>query len=125
MEHGYILIPIDPENNIAAIHCAGTEIIPPGKIAILGDYPWLYGTVEDQKDMYFAINMKSGEVFRFTEKQKEDFLILLEKNELSFHHLHYYSDLFPPDGDPEKIQARKQLKNQLSKRVNGASNGIF
>ena len=125
MEHGYVLVPVDAENNIVTIHCAGTEIIPPGKIGILGEYPWLYGMVEDHEDKYFTINMKSGEMLRFTEKQKEDFLSFLEKNELPFHHLFYYTDLFPADKDPEKIQARKQLKNKLSKSVNSKKSGLF
>ena len=125
MEHGYVLVPVDAENNIVTIHCAGTEIIPPGKIGILGEYPWLYGMVEDHEEKYFTINMKSGEMLRFTEKQKEDFLSFLEKNELPFHHLFYYTDLFPADKDPEKIQARKQLKNKLSKSVNSKKSGLF
>ena len=115
LENGYILVPISPEKDICTILCSGTTIVPAGKLAIQGKYPWVYGTSDQDEYKFFVINMKDGKTRFFSPKQSQDFMDFIEKNELPLYPLYTYSDLYPEPRNNRNDLARKQLKDRLSK----------
>ena len=118
LEHGYVLVPTDPAQDIAAICCSGTTVVPPGKIAIQGSYPYVYGMVSSPEKSFFIINMKEGMLREFPPGQEQDFWHFLEVRELPMAPFYTYSQLSSGSA------VRQQMHDRLSKPAS-AGNAVF